>query len=114
MLRLYELEVALLSGPMTSAFIKKNPAVLRTIQIRSDQTLEDLHYAIFDAFGRDDEHLYEFQIGGEGPMDPNAKRYVTPMAGTGFDETTLGLLGLKLEESFGYWFLTSAMTGGTR
>ncbi|MGZ3487799.1 MAG: IS1096 element passenger TnpR family protein [Isosphaeraceae bacterium] len=49
--------------------------VSRTIKIRGDQTLEDLHHAIFDAFGRGEEHLYEFQF-GKGPMDPKAPRYV--------------------------------------
>ena len=38
--------------------------------IRGDQTLEDLHHAIFDALGREEEHMYEFQLGGTGPMDP--------------------------------------------
>ena len=112
--RLYELDVILLSGPMTKAFTKKNPRVERTIQIRSDQTLEDLHYAIFDAFGRNDQHLFEFQIGGKGPMDRNAKRYVTSLQGDDdygddkpagiVDETPIGSLGLKLDENFAYWF----------
>jgi len=48
--RLYTLEVFLLSGPLIKKFVKKNPKVSRTIQIRGDQTLEDLHRAIFDAF----------------------------------------------------------------
>src|SRR5437762_10819730 len=77
--RLYTLEVFLLSGPITEKFAKKNPVVSRTIQIRGDQTLEDLHQAIFDAFGRWEEHMYEFQF-GKGPMDPEAPRYVLPGA----------------------------------
>ena len=68
-----------------SKFAKKNPVVSRTIQIRGDQTLEHLHRAIFDAFGRWDEHMYEFQF-GKGPMDPEARRYVLPRA----YETDLG------------------------
>ena len=77
--RLYTLEVFLISGPITEKFAKKNPVVSRTIQIRGDQTLEDLHHAIFDAFGRWEEHMYEFQF-GKGPMDPKAPRYVLPSA----------------------------------
>ena len=69
--RLYTLEVFIISGPVAKKFAKKNPVVSRTIQIRGDQTLEDLHHAIFDAFGRWDEHMYEFQF-GKGPMDPKA------------------------------------------
>jgi hypothetical protein len=71
---LFTLEVFLISGPVSEEFAKKNPTISRTIQIRGDQTLADLHDAIFDAFDRHDEHMYEFQF-GKGPMDPNGKRY---------------------------------------
>ena len=77
--RLYTLDVFIISGPITEKFAKKNPVVSRTIQIRGDQTLKDLHHAIFDAFGRWEEHMYEFQF-GKGPMDPKALRYVLPSA----------------------------------
>jgi hypothetical protein len=112
---LYTLEVFLLSGPITRKFAQKNRVISRTIQIRGDQTLEDLHHAIFDAFGREEEHMYEFQIGGKGPMDPKAARYVLPgsydlslgeerpTAGR-VDQTTLDSLGLKEGDRFGYWF----------
>ena len=50
--RLYTLEVFILSGPVSEKFVKKNPVMSRTIQVRGDQTLEDLHHAIFDAFDR--------------------------------------------------------------
>ena len=113
--RLFTLEVSLIGGPVTEAFADENPAVSRTIEIRGDQTLEDLHYAIFDAFDREDEHLYEFQVGGKGPMDPKARRYVlsgafekpmpgTPRAAGDVTCTTVGSLGLKKGDAFGYWF----------
>ncbi len=111
---LYTLEVFLVNGPVTESFAKKNRVISRTIQIRGDQTLEDLHYAIFDAFDREEEHLYEFQMGGKGPMDPNARKYSQSeytddfLFGSGsagyVENTTIGSLGLKLDESFGYWF----------
>lgn len=112
--QLYTLEVFLMSGPITETFAKKNPVVSRTIQIRGDQTLEDLHDAIFDAFGRWEEHMYEFQF-GKGPMDPKAPRYVLPNAcemdmgdekppAGRVDQTTLDALGLDVGRSFGYWF----------
>ncbi|QDV37694.1 plasmid pRiA4b ORF-3 family protein [Tautonia plasticadhaerens] len=112
--RLYTLEVFLIGGPITEKFAKKNPVVSRTIQIRGDQTLEDLHRAIFDAFDRWDEHMYEFQF-GEGPMDPEARRYVLPSAfemdmgeenppAGRVDQTTIDSLGLEVGRSFGYWF----------
>src|SRR3954470_3514241 len=111
---LYTLEVFLISGPITEKFAKKNPVVSRTIKIRGDQTLEDLHRAIFDAFGRWEEHLYEFQF-GKGPMDPKAPRYVLPGAfemdrgeknppAGRVDRTSIESLGLKVGQSFGYWF----------
>src|SRR5665213_2489584 len=112
--QLYTLEVFLIGGQITEEFAKKNPVISRTIQIRGDQTLEDLHHAIFDAFGRFDQHMYEFQF-GKGPMDPKALRYVLPTefemdiggkkrpAGR-VDKTTLGSLGLEIGRSFGYWF----------
>lgn len=112
--RLYTLEVFLLRGPITEKFVKKNPVVSRTIQIRGDQTLQILHYAIFDAFGRWEQHMYEFQF-GKGPMDPKALRYVLPGAleiqqeqpnppiGR-VDDTTIESLDLKVGDRFGYWF----------
>ena len=112
--KLYTLEVFLMSGPITAQFVKKNPVVSRTIQIRSDQTLEDLHHALFDAFDRWEEHMYEFQF-GQGPMDPEGPRYVLPgayeadagertAAAGRVDTATIGSLNLEVGRSFGYWF----------
>jgi hypothetical protein len=113
--RVYTLEVFLIGGPVTRRFAKRNPVVSRTILIRGDQTLEDLHHAIFEVFGREEEHAYEFQLGGKGPMDPAAECYVLPGAfehrpGDGkppagrVDRATLDSLGLKEGDAFGYWF----------
>src|SRR3990170_5410812 len=111
--RLYTLEVFLIGGPITERFAKKNPVVSRIIEIRGDQTLADLHEVIFDAFDREEEHLYEFQIGGKGPQDPKAKRYrLSEVSDDLFNDkpegnvtqTMLGSLGLKSGEVFGYWF----------
>jgi hypothetical protein len=111
---IYILEVFLISGPTTKEFVNKNPVVSRTIDIRGDQSLEKLHDAIFKVFNREDEHLYEFQIGGKGPNDPKAKRYGLTMH---FDDkfedietegdvtqTKIDTLNLKKDEAFGYWF----------
>lgn len=109
--KLYTFDVSIMEGPMTESFLKKNKVVSRTIQIRGDQTLAELHRAIFDAFDREQEHMYEFQIGGEGPMDPRARRYVLPAGMHGGDKpaggvqnTTIESLGLKVNDLFGYWF----------
>jgi hypothetical protein len=110
--RLFTLEVVLIGGPTTEKFVKKNPVVSRTIKIRGDQTLKELHHAIFGAFGRWEEHMYEFQF-GKGPMDSKAPRYVLPGAydlgednppAGRVDEATLDSLGLEEGRSFGYWF----------
>ena len=76
-LRIYTLEVFLIGGPITERFAKKNPTISRTIQIRGDQTIHELHYAIFDAFGRREEHMYEFPV-RQGTNGPEAPRYVLP------------------------------------
>jgi hypothetical protein len=110
--RVYTLDVSLLGGPITKEFARKNRKVVRTIQVRGDQTLEQLHDCIYTAFDRDDPHLYEFQM-GTGPMDPDGPRYVLPeaadydfgppVAGT-VDATTLDAMGLEVGRQFGYWF----------
>ena len=56
--RLFTMDVFIIGGPMTGKFSKKNEVISRTIQIRGDQTLEDLHYASFGAFDREDEYMY--------------------------------------------------------
>jgi hypothetical protein len=57
--------------------------------------------------------MYEFQVGGAGPNDPQAQRYGLPMAfGIGADDaptgdvhhTTIAALGLSVDEALGYWF----------
>ena len=110
---LYVLEVFVIGGPVTQRFAQQNPVISRTIEIRGGQTLEDLHRAIFDALDREDEHMYEFQF-GNGPHDPQAERYVLPMAlespvgdsqpAGDTTHTTIGSLNLKVDQAFGYWF----------
>ncbi len=107
---IYTLNIFLISGPIARAFVKKNPVISRTIQIRGDQTLADLHEAIFEAYNRFDAHMYEFQL-GKGPMD--GPRYVLPTAYESDDDspaaglvnkTKIDSLRLKKDQSFGYWF----------
>jgi hypothetical protein len=112
--RLFTLDVSIVGGPMSESFARKNPVVSRTIEIRGDQTLAHLHRAIFHAFDREEEHMYEFQVGGKRPMDPKARRYVVRMAmddpwgdsrvAGDVARTTIESLGLKTGEAFGYWF----------
>jgi hypothetical protein len=110
--RIYTLDVQLIDGPVTEQFIKANPKVIRTIEVRGDQTLEDLHWAIYDAFDREEEHMYEFQF-GKKPMDERGRRYTMTLDDDPFgmdesdgpaEETTLDSLGLKAKQTFFYWF----------
>jgi DNA-binding Lrp family transcriptional regulator len=104
---LYILSVYLRSGPVSDQFGGKT--VLRIIEIRGDQTLEQLHEAIFEAYDRWDEHLYEFQF-GKRPFDPAGPNYGIPDQGAGTKQTgnarttKLDDLGLKKKRVFGYWF----------
>lgn len=107
--RVFTLEVLLLGGPVTREFAKKNKVISRVIQVRGDQTLEELHIAIFDAFDRCEEHMYQFELGGKRPMDRSAKRYVLPLEGDPDDDgdvtsTTLAALNLKVRRVMFYWF----------
>jgi hypothetical protein len=112
--QVYVLEVFLTSGNVTETFVKQNPVISRTIEIRSEQTLKTLHQTIFKAFDREDEHMYEFQIGGKGSFDPKTKRYGLSMAFMNELEenqqvgdvakTKIGSLKLKQDQAFGYWF----------
>lgn len=112
--RIYTLQVAILGGPMSETFVRRNRTITRTIEIHGDHTLATLHDAIFGAFDREDEHLYEFQFGGKRPMDPDARRYGPSIAmvdpfgeaegSADAQRTTLDSLGLAVGDVFGYWF----------
>lgn len=100
---LYVLMVFMTGGPTSKKFANKE--ISRVIEIRGDQTLEQLHRAIFQAYDRWDEHLYQFQF-GKRPFDSDGPNYgVASEDGDGDAETTtLDDLGLKKGRVFGYWF----------
>jgi hypothetical protein len=105
---LYVLTIFLTGGPTSKKFANK--VISRTIEIRGDQTLAQLHDTIFQAYDRWDQHLYEFQF-GKRPFDPDGPNYRIPdgssrqKKGTGdARKTKLDDLGLKPERVFGYWF----------
>lgn len=102
----YRFEVRLLSGPFALPKGQRRP--LRVIDIRGNQTLDALHAAIDDAFDRDDDHLFEFQIGGKKPKDRGAVPYGWPERG-GEDRrdaraTKIASLGLEIGHFFFYLF----------
>jgi hypothetical protein len=83
--------------------------ISRVIEIRGDQTLEQLHHAIFQAYDRWDQHLYEFQF-GKRPFQPGGPNYGVAEGSPGKKRpgdartTNLDDLGLKPGRVFGYWF----------
>jgi hypothetical protein len=104
---LYVVSVFLIGGPTSEKFANKE--ISRVIEIRGDQTLEQLHHAIFKAYDRWDEHMYEFQF-GKRPFDPNGPNFGVPSPLQSKKDdgdaraTTLDDLDLKQGRAFGYWF----------
>jgi hypothetical protein len=105
--RVYTLDVALVGGPMSEDY--DDHEILRRIDILGRHTLHDLHEAIFDAFERWEEHLYEFNL-GTGPGD-RSQMYCYPGGWEADDEaagdpqaTTLAALELQTGRRFGYTF----------
>lgn len=106
--KVYTLDVFIIEGPITKEFEEKE--VSRTIQIKGNQTLQNLHQIIYTAFDRWDEHLYEFNL-GKGPSDRSVLYSLpTNTENEGNDEvgdvskTTIESLELTIDRSFGYWF----------
>jgi hypothetical protein len=105
------LQVFPIGGPVGDEIADRE--ISRPIQIRGDQTLADLHRAIFDAFDREEEHLYEFHF-GQGHHDPEGPRQALhPGRAAGMrggilagdvETTTLDDLGLEVGRAFGHRF----------
>jgi hypothetical protein len=51
-------------GYRVKVSLQWDPHIWRIVEILDNQSLEDLHYAIQDAFGWDDDHLYAFFLSG--------------------------------------------------
>lgn len=110
---LYVLAIFLVGGPVGPKFCGKE--ISRVIEIRGDQTLDQLHQAIFEAYDRWEQHAYEFQF-GRRPHDPAGPNYgvAVPAAkktkGGDARMKTLDELDLKVHRAFGYCS-TSGTTG---
>ena len=105
---LYVLYVYIYSGPLRGMFVGKECG--RAIEIRGDQTLHDLHGAIFNAYDRWEDHPYEFQLGrrANDPDGPNYRGIMSRRIGgkNVHDAKTAKLddLDLTLHQTFGYLF----------
>jgi hypothetical protein len=93
--------------------------IWRRIALRGEDTLDDLHNMIFDAFDRYDEHLYSFYFPKTPPKGTSrawihdAKEYTHsytledgPFGSNAENaaKTKIGLLGLKKDQKFYYLF----------
>lgn len=79
--------------------------IWRTIDVLSNQTLEDLHYAIQQAFDWDDDHLYAFFMSGKA-WDRSTE-YLRPegmQPGDRSSRVRLDRLGLRARKRFLYIF----------
>jgi hypothetical protein len=94
----------------------KGRRIWRTIALRGDHTLEQLHEEIFSAFNRFDDHLYSFYFPKaprrRGPV-VRPKEYVAPVSvddsgseDRRFNAASASLDGLKLKvgQTFEYLF----------
>ena len=114
--RVYTLCVYLVSGPYGEESVGEE--IFRTLKVRGDHTLEDLHHAILCSYEREHDRYYEFCLGMD-PSGPAGLRYtggealwkyglldrVKPGGSIGLAPlTTVDSLGLKEGQFFGYWF----------
>jgi hypothetical protein len=80
--------------------------VRRTIAAASNQTLEDLHVALREAFEWWDDHLYSFWLDGEFWGDRESE-YTAPVdaePGTKTSDATLASLDLEVGQEIAYVF----------
>lgn len=106
--RVYTFEVELVDGPMSPAHAKRT--ISRQIAMLDRHTLHEFHEAIFQAFGRQEEHLYEFNL-GTGPMD-RSQVYSVHGEWNADDEEAIGnaattplhAVDLQVGRRFGYLF----------
>ncbi len=105
--QLYTIQVFLVGGPVPDEF--GGQVISRKIQLQGDQTLHDLHVAIFKAYDRWEHHLYEFNV-GKSPRD-RSRLYIYSGGAGPIEEScgdpeaiTLDALDLQEGQHFGYIF----------
>ena len=78
----------------------------RAIAIRGDQTLDDLHLALQDAFEWENDHLYAFWLSGNLWDDPDSQ-YMAPFELDPDEQSTaerIERLGLSVGQRVAYLF----------
>ncbi len=107
-LRAYELPVPFDHPGGVYAFkakFERAKRIYRTIELRSEQTLEGLHFAIQSAIGWDADHLYTFYM--NGARNDRRYAYACPYEDDNppwTDEAIIGELGLVKKHKFLYYF----------
>ena len=107
--QVYTFGVYLVGGPIDDHH--DDQEISRQIDVLGHQTLHDLHQAIFEAFDREEDHLYEFNL-GESPQDQSQLYFFQGPWGLDDDNdetgdptaTTIDELGLEPGRRFGYVF----------
>lgn len=91
--------------------LKYQKQIWRKIAIRGNQTLATLHDAIFNAFDRDDDHLYSFYFPSKPTSTSRSRLHGAPQYGCPYsetddkaDSTRIDSLHLKLKARFEYLF----------
>ena len=95
---------------MLAAFVRgtaERPS--RTIDVQGSDTLDDLHWCIFEAFDREDPHCYQFELGGKKPMDRKATVFSIQDCAEGTryhdaETTRIDSLALHVGQDMLYWF----------
>lgn len=84
---------------------RRTQRVSRTIELRSEQTLDDLHHAIQRAIEWDSDHLYSFYLNGD--KNDDTYRFSCPYEEDRppwTDDAIIGELGLMRRHKFAYLF----------
>jgi hypothetical protein len=79
--------------------------IYRTIELKSEQTLDDLHFAIQQAIRWDADHLYSFYLNGQ--LYDERYEFSCPEnedSPSSTDEGVIGELGLVMKHRFLYYF----------
>ena len=114
----YIMELKEISKPFVPAKVDKNQTIIlkvmfkyrkgiwRKIELKAKQTLEDLHNAIQDALGWDDDHLYSFFMDNKFYSKDENMEYTHPShpEGRKTADVELGIFGLKKGQKFAYLF----------
>src|SRR4051794_28949290 len=80
--------------------------VRRSLAVRSDQRLVEVHHILQEAFGWENDHLYSFWL-SDRAFDGDAPEYTAPVdvePGMATAEVAIAELGLDADQRFTYVF----------